>query len=57
MWRVGELHLRTWVVSPEAQTVLIRRANGTYEEVGEAGTLSDENVLPGFTCAVSELFV
>jgi hypothetical protein len=33
------------------------RADGTCEEMGEAGALSGENVLPGFTCAVAELFV
>ncbi len=46
-----------WVISPETRTVLIRRANGTCEELSEAGTLSGEDVLPGFTCAVAELFV
>ena len=46
-----------WVVSPETRTVLIRRADGTCAEVGEAGTLSGEGVLPGFACAVAELFV
>lgn len=46
-----------WVVSPETKTVLIRRADGTCAEVGEAGTLSGEGVLPGFACAVAELFV
>ncbi|VTR91163.1 Uncharacterized protein OS=Candidatus Entotheonella sp. TSY1 GN=ETSY1_25475 PE=4 SV=1: Uma2 [Gemmata massiliana] len=46
-----------WVISPETRTVLVRRANGTCEELGEAGTLSGEDVLPGFTCAVADLFV
>jgi Uma2 family endonuclease len=46
-----------WVVSPETKTVLIRRADGTCAEVNETGTLSGENVLPGFTCTVAELFV
>ncbi len=46
-----------WVVSPETRTVVIRRLDGTCAEVGEAGTLSGEDVLPGFTCAVAELFV
>ena len=45
-----------WVISPETRTVLVRRANGTCEELGETGTLSGEDVLPGFTCAVAELF-
>ena len=46
-----------WVISPETRTVLIRRLDGTCAEVGEAGTLSGEDVLPGFACAVAELFV
>jgi Uma2 family endonuclease len=46
-----------WVVSPETRSVLIRRANGTCEELDEAGTPSGEEVLPGFSCAVAELFV
>ena len=46
-----------WVISPETRTVLVRRLDGTCAEVGEAGTLSGEDVLPGFACPVAELFV
>jgi Uma2 family endonuclease len=46
-----------WVVSPKSRTVLIRRLDGTCAEVGESGTLSGEDVIPGFACAVAELFV
>lgn len=46
-----------WVISPETRTVLVRRADGTCAELDETGTLSGEDVLPGFTCAVIELFV
>ena len=46
-----------WVISPETKTVLIRRLDGSCAEVGETGTLSGEDVLPGFTCAVADLFV
>jgi Uma2 family endonuclease len=46
-----------WVVSPKSRTVLIRRLDGSCAEVGEAGTLSGEDVLPGFACPVAELFV
>jgi Uma2 family endonuclease len=46
-----------WVITPETKTVLIRRLDGTCAEVGESGTLSGEDVIPGFTCAVAELFV
>lgn len=46
-----------WVVSPETRTVLIRRLDGTCSELDEAGILSGEDMLPGFTCPVAELFV
>jgi Uma2 family endonuclease len=46
-----------WVISPKSRTVLVRRLDGTCAELDETGTLSGEDVLPGFTCAVSELFV
>jgi Uma2 family endonuclease len=46
-----------WVVYPATKTVLVRRADRTCAELDEAGTLSGEGVLPGFTCPVAELFV
>jgi len=46
-----------WVISPETRTVLIRRLDGTCAEVGESGELSGEDVIPGFACAVAELFI
>jgi Uma2 family endonuclease len=46
-----------WVISPETKTVMVRRLDGTCAEVDETGMLSGEDVLPGFTCAVAELFV
>lgn len=46
-----------WIISPKSKTVMVRRLDGTCAEMGEAGTLSGENVLPGFTCAVADLFV
>lgn len=46
-----------WVISPKAKTVLIRRLNGTCAELDVNGELSGEDVLPGFTCKVAELFV
>jgi hypothetical protein len=36
--------------------VLIRRADGTADEVSEQGELDGEDVLPGFRCRVAELF-
>lgn len=46
-----------WVVSPGSKTVLVRRPDRTCAEVGEAGELSGEGVVPGFACKVAELFV
>jgi Uma2 family endonuclease len=46
-----------WVIVPETRTVLIRRLDGSCAEVGATGQLSGEDVLPGFTCAVADLFV
>lgn len=46
-----------WVVSPTTRVVQIRRADGTIAEIDETGTLSGEDVLPGFTCPVADLFV
>jgi Uma2 family endonuclease len=46
-----------WVVSPEAKSVLLRRANKTCMALDLNDTLSGEDVLPGFTCPVADLFV
>ena len=46
-----------WIISPKWKTVMIRRLDGTCAELDETGTLSGEDVLPGFTCPVAELFV
>lgn len=46
-----------WIISPETRTVLIRRADGTLAELDHAGTLSGEDVVPGFSCPVADLFV
>ncbi len=46
-----------WVISPKTRTALIRRLDGTCAEVGEAGELSGEDVIPGFACKLADLFV
>jgi Uma2 family endonuclease len=46
-----------WIVNPKTRTVLIRRLDGSCAEVGATGQLSGEDVLPGFTCPVADLFV
>lgn len=45
-----------WVVSPHTRSVLIRRLDGSCSEIFEDGELSGEDVIPGFTCKVAELF-
>ena len=45
-----------WILVPPTRTVLVRRLDGTATEVGEGGELSGEDVVPGFTCRVADLF-
>ena len=45
-----------WVISPLTRVVQVRRADGTITELDETGVLSGEDVLPGFTCPVAEMF-
>jgi Uma2 family endonuclease len=49
-----------WVVYPPTRTVEIRRprasAQGPVSQLADADTISGEEVLPGFSCAVSEFF-
>jgi Uma2 family endonuclease len=45
-----------WIVYPDTRTVLVRRPDRTCTELDEAGTLSGEDVLPGFACPVADLF-
>lgn len=55
-WRSAGTRL-IWIISPKTKSVWIRRADGTCAEVGESGELSGEDVIPGFTCKVGELFI
>jgi Uma2 family endonuclease len=45
-----------WIVSPKAKTVLVRRLDRTCTELDETGILDGEDVIPGFTCPVADLF-
>jgi Uma2 family endonuclease len=45
-----------WVISPASRTILVLRPGGGAAWVGAGGTLSGEDVLPGFSCPVEELF-
>jgi Uma2 family endonuclease len=46
-----------WVISPKAETVTVYRADRSAVKLHDANELSGENVLPGFRCKVSDLFV
>lgn len=46
-----------WVISPKAETVTVYRADRSAVKLHDADELSGENVLPGFRCNVSDLFV
>lgn len=45
-----------WLLFPKTKTILIRRLDRTCAELDETGTLDGEDVVPGFTCPVADLF-
>src|SRR5262245_51751487 len=45
-----------WVVDPEDRTVTVYRALEEGRVLHESATLTGEDVLPGFSCQVAELF-
>jgi Uma2 family endonuclease len=45
-----------WVLYPETKSVVAFRPDRTAVTIPEDGDLSGEDVLPGFTCRVGELF-
>lgn len=45
-----------WIVSPVNKTVLIRRPDKSAAMLDVTDTLSGEDVVPGFSCPVADLF-
>ena len=45
------------MISPDAETVTVHRADGTVTKLHNTDVLPSEAVLPGFQCKISELFV
>ena len=45
-----------WVLSPRCKTVRVIRADRTEMTLLESETLSGENIVPGFSVAIAELF-
>ena len=48
---------RVWVVYPDTQSVVVYRPDGTGHRYGADDTLSDEELLPGFSLPLKELFI
>jgi len=47
---------RVWIIDPEFRQVHVFRANAETACLSEKESLVDEDLLPGFSCDVSELF-
>ena len=45
-----------WVISPTSKTVLIRRPDKSAAMLDATDSLNGEDVVPGFTCPVADLF-
>lgn len=45
-----------WVIDPENQLIYVHRQDGSVAKLHKNDELSGEDVLPGFTCKVVELF-
>jgi len=45
-----------WVVCPATKSIIVRRPNKTANTLDVNDTLSGEDVLPGFSCSVGEIF-
>jgi Uma2 family endonuclease len=45
-----------WVIYPQSRTVTVYRDDGSVSRLRESDELSGEDVIPGFRCAVRELF-
>ena len=44
-----------WVIDPDRRQARVYRADGTMVTVSENEPLDGEDVLPGFTCVLSEV--
>ena len=45
-----------WLIDPETRTVTVYRGSVRGMELDESDTLNGSDVLPGFSCKVSDLF-
>ncbi|HTY06883.1 MAG TPA: Uma2 family endonuclease [Gemmatimonadales bacterium] len=45
-----------WVFEPQRSVGRIYRCDGTEEVIAQGGTITGEEILPGFTCSLTEVF-
>jgi Uma2 family endonuclease len=45
-----------WIIDPENEIVFIHRKDGSVTKLHKNDDLSGEDILPGFSCNVAELF-
>lgn len=45
-----------WVIDPERRTAHVHRADGSIAVISSDGELDGEQLLPGFVCALADLF-
>ena len=45
-----------WVIDPETEIVIIHRGDGSVAKLRKNDELNGENIIPGFTCKVADLF-
>jgi Uma2 family endonuclease len=48
--------LLVWVIDPDRRAAYAYRPDGSVTTVAPGGDLDGENVLPGFSCPLKELF-
>ncbi|MDA0591215.1 MAG: Uma2 family endonuclease [Planctomycetota bacterium] len=44
-----------WIIDPLARIAIVHRQDASYERLGADGSLSGEDVLPGFECRITDL--
>ena len=45
-----------WVIDPDSKTVSVYRKDGSTARLRESDELSGEDVIPGFSCKVNDIF-
>ena len=55
MWKGFDVRL-VWMLFPDTRTVDVYGEGGSVTTLGEGDVLDSGDVLPGFSCSVSEIF-